>query len=108
VVALMAAAALTLAGPAAAEDAFYFENEAGIGFTGTMPAPEPECFFGQTGLFVTSPNPSLTGSLRSEMGFLSECPSEFWDPLLAYNAVLGHADRSAGSGDATTQLILRR
>lgn len=85
---LVAALAVALAmfpSSAAAEDAFYFENETGVGFAGTMPPPEAGCWFGMTGLFVSGPGPSQDGSLRSQIDLFSECEEEFWDPFLAYN-----------------------
>lgn len=85
---LIAALAVALAlfpSAAAAEDAFYFENETGIGFAGTMPPPEDGCWFGMTGLFVSGPGASQEGSLRSQIDLFSDCEEEFWDPFLAYN-----------------------
>jgi hypothetical protein len=82
------ASALVLAAaaaPAGAEDAFYFQNETGIGFSGSMAPPEGECWFGLTGIFVGGPAASSDdGSIRSDNDPFDGC-AEVWDPYLGYN-----------------------
>jgi hypothetical protein len=75
----------TAAAPAGAEDAFYFQNETGIGFTGSMAPPEGECWFGITGIFIPSSSPSSgDGSVRSDNDPFDNC-AEIWDPYLGYH-----------------------
>lgn len=83
VAAVLALLALLAPAPAAASDAFYFENETGMVFTpNDQDNFEEECWYGATGVFVPGPRGAEDGSIRSEAGL--GC-TEAWGSNLAFN-----------------------